>query len=130
MSDSMEEFLAGYPPEMQAVSRALRSMVRSAMPDAHEMLFASQNHFAYAFNESRRDTIVYICPMQNYVRLGFMYGTHLDDPEQLLVGEGQRLRHIKVKTVDEANRPSVRRLVEEAWADAQTHMKKRIPKGG
>src|SRR5947209_20381876 len=103
-------------------------MVRSAMPEAHEMLFASQNHFAYSFKESRRDSIVYICPMQNYVRLGFMFGTHLDDTDQLLVGEGQRLRHIKVKTVEEANRPAVRRLVEEAWADALTHMKKHMPK--
>lgn len=130
MSDPIEEFLAGYLPEMQAVSRTLRSIARQAMPGADEMLFAKENHFAYALNESRRDTIVYICPMQNYVRLGFMFGTHLDDPEHLLVGEGKRLRHIKVKTVDEAKRPAIRQLVEEAWADAQTHMKKRVPKGG
>lgn len=128
MSDPIEEFLANYPPEMQAVSRALREVAQSAMPGAYEILFARQNHFLYAFNESRRDSVVYICPMQNYVRLGFMYGTHLDDPERLLIGEGERLRHIKIKSVEEASRPAVRHLVEEAWAEAQTHMKKRVTK--
>jgi len=126
MSDAIDEFLAGYPLEIQAISRTLRAMACEAMPGAPEMLFASQNHFAYAFNRSRRDSIVYICPMRDYVRLGFMYGTHLNDSERLLVGEGKRLRHIKIKTVEEANRPAVRRLVEEAWTDAQTHMKKRV----
>lgn len=126
MHDPIEEFLEGYPPEMQVVSRILRSMVRDAMPGAREVLFARHNHFAYASSESRADTIVYICPMKEYVRLGFMFGTHLNDPQQLLVGTGKQLRHVKVRTVEEANMPALRGLVEEAWADAQTHMKKRV----
>ncbi|HEV2583430.1 MAG TPA: DUF1801 domain-containing protein [Ktedonobacteraceae bacterium] len=126
MHDPIEEFLEGYPPEMQVVSRILRARVRDAMPCAREVLFARHNHFAYALSESRADTIVYICPMKEYVRLGFMFGTHLNDPQQLLVGTGKQLRHVKVRTVEEANMPALRGLVEEAWADAQTHMKKRV----
>jgi hypothetical protein len=64
---------------------------------------------------------VYICPLKDYVRLGFMFGTHLDDPEQLLVGEGKRLRHIKIGSLAEAGNPALRPLVEAAWAEAQTH---------
>ena len=126
MSDQIEAFFAGYPPEVQATSRKLRAMVKSAMPRAHEVLFASQNHIGYGWSESRRDLICYICPMRDYVRLGFMFGTHLDDPEQLLVGTGKRLRHVKVRTVQEASHPALERLVETAWVDAQTHMKKRV----
>ena len=126
MSDPIDEFLEGYPPEMQTISRILRAMVWDAMPDAREVLFASHNHFAYASSESRADRIVYICPMQEYVRLGFMFGAHLGDPEQLLVGTGKQLRHVKVRTAEEANMPALRGLVEEAWADAKTHMKKRV----
>jgi hypothetical protein len=125
MQDPIEAFFAGYPPEVQSISRTLRAMVQDAMSQANEILFARQNHIAYSFSMSRRDTICYICPLKDYVRLGFMYGTHLSDPHKLLIGEGQRLRHVKVRTGEEAKNPALKQLVEEAWADAQTHMKKK-----
>jgi hypothetical protein len=61
--------------------------------------------------------------MKDYVRLGFMFGTHLPDPERMLIGEGLRLRHVKVRLVQEAKRPALERLVADAWLDALTHMK-------
>ena len=125
MQDPIETFFAGYPPEVQSISRTLRAMVNNAMPQANEILFANQNHIAYSFSTSRRDTICYICPLQDYVRLGFMYGTHLSDPHHLLIGEGQRLRHVKVRTGEGAKNPALKELVEDAWADALTHMKKK-----
>ena len=123
MQDSIEAFFAGYPPEVQSISRTLRAMVQNAMPEAHELLFAQQNHIAYSFSMSSRDTICYICPLKDYARLGFMYGTYLPDPQQLLIGEGKRLRHVKVRTGEEARNPALQQLVEDAWADAQTRMK-------
>jgi hypothetical protein len=123
--DPIEAFFAGYPPEVQAISRILREMVQDSMPQANELLFAKQNHIAYSFSKSRNDTISYICPMQDYARLGFMYGTHLPDPHQLLIGEGKRLRHVKVRTIEEASNPALKRLVEAAWAEALTHMKQK-----
>lgn len=123
--DPIEAFFADYPPAVQAISRTLRAMVLSTMPQANEILFAKQNHIAYTFSMSRRDTICYICPLKDYVRLGFMFGTHLPDPHQLLIGEGQRLRHVKVRTSEAAKNPGLKQLVEAAWADALTHMKKK-----
>jgi hypothetical protein len=123
--DPIEAFFAGYPPEVQSISRTLRVMVQDTMPQANETLFAKENHIAYSFSASRRDTICYICPLKDYVRLGFMYGTHLPDPHQLLIGEGQRLRHVKVGTSEGASNPALKQLVEAAWANALTHMKKK-----
>jgi hypothetical protein len=125
MPDPIEEFFAGYSPDVQAVSRKLRAMVKSAMPQANEVLFASQNHIGYLFTESSGDRICYICPMKDYVRLGFMFGGQLPDPEQMLEGTGKRLRHVKVRTPDAASHPALERLVEAAWADAETRMKKK-----
>lgn len=124
MPDAIEAFLAGYPPEMQAISRVLRAMVISTMPpQARELLFASQNHFAYCLSESRADCICYICPLKEYVRLGFMFGSHLPDPDHMLVGEGKRLRHVKVRTLEAAHHPALKGLVEAAWANANTQIK-------
>jgi hypothetical protein len=101
-------------------------MVKSAMPEANEVLFANQNHIGYSSSESMGDRICYICPMKEYVRLGFMFGTHLADPEQLLEGTGKLLRHIKVRTIQSADDPALRLLVEAAWQDALTHIKKKV----
>jgi hypothetical protein len=123
--DPIETFLAGYSPEVQASSRKLRAMVKSAMPQAQEILVARHNYIGYSFSASTGDRICYICPMKDYVRLGFMFGTHLVDPEQMLEGTGKRMRHVKVKTMNDASHPALKRLAEAAWADALTHMKKK-----
>ncbi len=125
MLDPIEAFFANYSSEVQDISRKLRAMVKSAMPHAHEILYVNHNHIGYSFTESMDDRICYICPMKDYVRLGFMFGTHLADPNQMLIGEGKRLRHVKVKTVNDASNEALERLVEEAWMDAVSHMKKK-----
>ena len=121
--DPIEAFFASYTPEVQAISRELRAMVKSGMPEANEVLFARHNHIGYLFTESMRDRVCYICPLQDYVRLGFDFGGHLADPERMLEGTGKRMRHVKVRTVKEAGHPALRQLVKAAWADAITHMK-------
>ena len=79
-------------------------------PQAREMLMLRHNHIAYSMSESVRDMVLYICPLTDYVRLGFYYGGRLNDLQHLLEGEGKRMRHIKVRSVEEANRSSCRRL--------------------
>jgi Domain of unknown function (DU1801) len=125
MLDPVDGFLAGYSPDIQAISRALCSIVRRAMPrEAHEVVFARHNHIGYGMTELLGDRICYICPMKGYVRLGFMIGGYLPDPDQRLQGEGKRLRHVKVRTVAAAGDPALARLVEAAWADAEARMPK------
>jgi len=94
-------------------------------PRALEMLMLRHNHIAYSMSTSLRDVVLYICPMANYVRLGFYYGGRLNDPQHLLEGEGKRMRHTKVRSVEEANRTAVRRLLRLAWAEAKARMKKK-----
>lgn len=124
MLDPVDEFFAGYPPEIQAISRALRAMVRATVPDAIEIPVTHQDHVSYALTAYPRYTIVYICPLPTYVRLGFMFGGTLPDPEHLLEGTGKRLRHNKVRTLAAAQNPALADLVRAAWATAPIHLKK------
>jgi hypothetical protein len=119
LADAIDDFFAGYPPEPRAISRKLRTMARRAMPAANELLFTSQNHVAYSVSQSRAGTIVYICPLKDYVRLGFMYGTYLPDPQGMLMGEGKRLRHVKVRHAQDADDLALEQLVQAAWAEAE-----------
>jgi hypothetical protein len=122
VADAVDEFFTSYPADVRTISRILRAMVQKATPGANELLFASQNHVAYSTSQSRMGTLAYICPLKDYVRLGFMYGSHLSDPDGILVGEGKRLRHVKVRSVQEAGNPALERLVEEAWINAPSRI--------
>jgi hypothetical protein len=44
--------------------------------------------------------------------------THLDDPQHLLVGEGKRMRHIKIRSREDAGNSALEQLLKEAWKDA------------
>jgi hypothetical protein len=115
--DEIERFLAGYPAEIISIGRALREMVRRETSGAHEVLYAKQEHWSYGLAPKYSAQEIYICPLARYVRLGFYHGAGLPDPAGLIEGEGKRLRHVKVWTQEQAQRPELRALVEAAWAD-------------
>jgi hypothetical protein len=117
-SDPVAAFLAGYPPLVRAIAERLRAIVRRAEPGAIETLHARHNHFGYSRSGKLREEVLYICPLQTYVRLGFFYGGTLSDPDHRLAGEGKRLRHVKLATVEQADDPAVARLVRAAWEEA------------
>ena len=85
-----------------------------ATPEAHEVLYASQNHIGNSFNGKARHRTLYICPMQVYVRLGFMYGALLPAPAHFLEGDGERLRLSKIPTPEGARLPVIEQLVRAA----------------
>lgn len=95
-------FLTGYPPQIAAICQRLRALVAQVAPDAREVLVARHNHIAYALSDMPSERIAYICLLREWVRLGFYYGGALDDPMRLLEGEGKRLRHVKVRTLEQA----------------------------
>ena len=128
MIDPIDVFLGGSPPSIQAISQILRQMVRDSMPpDAHEVLYAKQNHIGYSLTGKQRDRVLYICPMRNYARLGFMDGANLPDPEQVLTGSGKRIRHVKVYSTEDDEFLALNSLITAAWERALAVRKKKSP---
>jgi hypothetical protein len=127
MSEQIDDYINSYEPELRAIIRTLREIAKKSMPEAYEMIY----HVAlgYSFSTSPFDRICYVAPQKNYVNLGFFFGAHLDDPQHLLVGEGKRMRHIKVRSCEDASNPALEQLLKEAWKDApdsiaQVHKKR------
>jgi len=60
------------------------------------------------------DGYAYIMPHKRWVNLGFYQGAELADPGGLLEGTGAKLRHVKIRSVDEATRAEILALVERA----------------
>ena len=51
------------------------------------------------------DGYAYILPYRKWVNLGFYQGVDLADPTGLLEGTGAKMRHVKIRSVDDAKRP-------------------------
>ena len=77
------------------------------------------------------DGYAYSMPMRGYINLDFYQGAALVDRERLLEGTGKGLRHVKVRSLADANRPHVRVLLAAALArrrcDASGKRKAQFP---
>lgn len=113
----VDEWLEKLSPDIQAITVALIAVARKNMPKAHEFIY--HDAVGYSINDSPFDRICYIAPQKKgYVNFGFFFGAGLPDPKKLLVGEGKRLRHVKVWTVQEAKNAALAKLIAGTWKQA------------
>lgn len=114
---TVDEWLEKLPPDLQKITRELIAVARKNMPNAHEFIY--HDAVGYSVNDSPFDRICYIAPQKKgYVNFGFSFGVGLPDPKKLLVGEGKRLRHVKVWSPDEAKNPALAKLIAATWKKA------------
>lgn len=114
---TVEEYLANLPPDLQAIGRELVVVARKNMAGAYEFIY--HDAVGYAVTESPFDRICYIAPQKKgYVNFGFFFGANLPDPEHLLAGKGKRMRHVKVRSVEEAQDPGLGKLITATWKEA------------
>lgn len=115
---TIDEVLAETSDELRAICLRLRAIIAEADPDAVEMPRPGDRALSYGLSERKmKDGYAYISPQRGYVNLGFYQGVDLPDPEGLLEGTGKRLRHVKVRSLADADRAAVRDLVAAAVAE-------------
>jgi len=120
--NKIENYISKLPDELQRICRKLRRVVRAQMPEAHEMIY--HGTICFAISPSKFSPVVYIGPKTSWVNLGFFFGADIPDPEKLLLGEGKRMRHIKIRNEEEAGNPAIKRIVKSAWGKAHHDIEK------
>ncbi len=117
-ASQFEDLLRLAREPLRPVMVRLRDLVLEVHPDAYEVVRLGERAASYGCGPRKMiDGYAYIMAFRSWVNLGFFRGTSLPDPEGLLEGTGVRLRHVKVRSVDDAERPGVRRLIQEALTD-------------
>lgn len=109
-------YLRSLPRPRRGICRKLYKLARAEMPAAHAMMY--HGVIGFSTTESGYDRFVYIAPQRSWVNLGFFFGIGIPDPQKLLVGEGKRMRHIKIRDGQEANRPELKRILRAAMKKA------------
>ena len=93
-------YLADRPPLHQKIIQALRGFVARKAPDLQESVKWGNGCWLKG-----KTPAAYVYSAEDYVQFGFIRGSMLKDPKNLLHGDGQYVRHIKlhgVKDIDEA----------------------------
>ena len=106
---SLDAFIAACPQPQRAVMERLRRLVREAAPDLEEAIKWGKPCFGRG-----RTTLFALVPHRAHVNLQVFAGAHLPDPDGLLEGTGKSMRHVKCRSVGEAERPGLRALVAAA----------------
>lgn len=112
---SPEEFLAAFPPEIQALANELRALVKETIPHVKEAVYTGWKLIGYRAKKGRSDAyFCFIAPFENRIMLGFEYGIQLFDPTLRLEGDGTQVRYLTVREKEEIDVESFRGFIAEA----------------
>ena len=67
----------------------------------------------------------YVDVFTAHVNVAFFYGAMLSDPAKLLLGNGKRMRHVKLKAGERCDEVALRALIENAYADIKERVENR-----
>jgi hypothetical protein len=112
----LEAFLSRYTPEIRALGEAAIAKLRACLPGAVQIVYDNYNALVVGFGSSERasDAAFSIALYPKTVRLFFLQGAELPDPQKVLEGEGKVVRSIVVRSADDLDRPAVRALMKAA----------------
>ena len=110
---SIENYLQQVPAELRDIVLEIRNIVASVAPDATESQHS--RGFSYYYKERGGPVSAGICQIgiyHDHIRLGFIHGVFLADPEGLLVGEPKYKKHVRIYHYEEAPWEHLKQLIE------------------
>src|SRR5438132_10149923 len=115
------KFLKPYDREIRELALKLRALVLEEMSPCYENIYDAYSAVAigYGTSDRLRDGIFHIAVYSQHVNLGFNDGATLDDPKGILQGNGNRIRHITIKSSADLERPELRAYIRRARKKAR-----------
>jgi hypothetical protein len=106
---TFDDYLADQSSRNQAIIRALRMFVRHVEPELSEAVKWGNGCWI-----GGSGPVAYVYSDTGFVQFGFFRGSSLKDPQGLLEGKGQYVRHIKVHAPAEIDQRSFAALLGQA----------------
>jgi len=109
-------FLAPFPPAVQKLALATRALVLSECPGATELIYDAYNAVSsgYGFTGRPSECFIHIAVYARWVNLGFNRGSQIPDPQHILQGTGNWIRHIRIASPADLEKAEVRAFVKAA----------------
>lgn len=119
-SEELIRLLSQFDLRVGELALALREMVLEEAPAAVERLVRVYALvFWYSLTGRMTDAFCQVVVYPKGVNLMFNSGAELNDPDQVLVGEGKIIRHIKVRRPEDLKNPYLRKFIRAALKHAK-----------
>lgn len=105
---SVDEYIEGLGGWKTDAAARVRAIVNDAAPEAKESI-----KWAQAVYE-QNGPFCYIKAFKNSVNFGFWRGVDIDDPQGLLQGSGEKMRHVKLIGLDDVDTEAFDAFVKQA----------------
>lgn len=93
----------------------LRQYILELYPESNELLYHTHAlTTVFSISDKLSDAFCMLPIYTNHLNFGFNKGTLLKDPNKLLTGTGNLIRHIDVKKTSDYRNPKVKALIKEA----------------
>lgn len=103
----------------------IRAYILEIYPESNELLYHTHALTSvFSISDKLSDAFCMLPIYTNHLNLGFNKGTLLKDPNKLLTGTGNLIRHIPVETPKDYRNKRVKDLIESAAAFAIQDMDK------
>lgn len=118
---TFEQAIEGSNSEVQDIARRLRELIIEIYAEVVEVPWPHQKTVGYGVGPKKMtEHFCYLAPQRDRVNLGFFHGANLTDPEGLMEGTGKKLRHVKVKDIEQAGEASIRELIQISIQERKT----------
>ena len=105
---TVDSWMSELDPSQREIAQALRALILEAVPDFTESIKWNTPNYA------RGGNVCYLAANKGYVNLGFFNGAGLPNPDGLIEGTGEKMRHIKVRRPEDIRPEVLAALVQEA----------------
>lgn len=95
---TVDDYVSALKGWQKEVAQKLRLIVREAAPEAEEAIKWGQPVYSFG------GPLAYFKAFKNAVNFGFWRGAEMEDPQGVLVGSGEKMRHVKISSVEEVDK--------------------------
>jgi hypothetical protein len=106
---SFDDYLEDQPPRNRSTIRALRRFVKRVEPTLEESVKWGNGCWV-----KEKVPVSYVYSAPDHVQFGFFRGSALKDPQGLLQGNGQYVRHVKLRKPSDIDETAFKAFLHQA----------------
>ena len=115
-SRNADDVLEAFPSDVQDLARGARRLLLKSLPGAEETVDPTAAVLSYGYGSGYRGMICTVLLSKSGVKIGFVGGAELADPNKLLEGSGKKHKYIQLHTASDLSRAGIKQLIEAAYA--------------
>ena len=113
--------MAKYTPDLAKSAKVMLRKIRKRLPGAVELVYDNWNGLVIGFGPTERpsEAILSLLLLPEHVTLCFLNGIKLRDPDKLLRGGGNLVRHVRLTGPDDLEQSNIEALIEQAVTNSK-----------